>query len=244
MRPAVALHMLGAVLWLGTLLPLAVSLRAGETVPLRRFSAAAPFIVALLLASGTALAVVQTGRPGALFTTAYGRVLLVKLTLVGGMLALAALNRGRFAASPTHLRRSIMAEVVLGLLVIATLSVWRFTPPPRVLTPAAEPARQDITFPGDDGLSARLTVTPGVAGPVTVVVDDIRQGGTALAPPGLRIAFSKPAYGIGPFEQDIRPGQPVRFILPLDGFWVVNLTLRLSDFDSRETKEIVPLTPK
>ncbi|OWJ69379.1 hypothetical protein CDV50_17850 [Haematobacter massiliensis] len=244
MRPAVALHVLGAVLWLGTLVPLAASLRAGELTPLRRFSAAAPVVVGLLVASGAALAAVQLGRAEALFTTAYGKVLLVKLALVLGMLGLAALNRLRFSASPKLLRRSIAAEVVLGLLVIATLSLWRFTPPPRTLPAPLIPAVQQITFPGGDGLSARLTVAPGVAGPVTVVVDDVRRAGQSFAPPAIHIEFSKPAYGLGPFAQDLQPGQPARFVLPLDGFWVVRLTLRLSDFENRETKEIVTLTPR
>ncbi|OWJ77808.1 copper resistance CopC/CopD family protein [Haematobacter missouriensis] len=243
MRPMVALHVLGAVLWLGALLPLAASLRAGETAPLRRFSAAAPVVVALLVASGAALATVQLGHAEALFTTPYGKVLLVKLMLVLGMLALAALNRFRFSASAGHLRRSIAAEVVLGLLVIATLSLWRFTPPPRSLPPPVVPAVQEIAFPGSDGLSARLTVAPGVAGPVTVVVDDVRRAGQRFAPQGLHIEFSKPAYGLGPFGQDLHPGQPIRFVLPLDGFWVVRLTLRLSDFENRDTKEIVTLSP-
>ncbi|WP_290684623.1 copper resistance CopC/CopD family protein [Haematobacter sp. UBA3484] len=243
MRPAVALHVLGAVLWLGMLLPLAASLRAGEAVPLRRFSVAAPVVVALLVASGAAIATVQLGRAEALFTTSYGKVLLVKLGLVLAMLGLAALNRFRFSASPEHLRRSIAAEAVLGLLVIATLSLWRFTPPPRSLPPPVMPALQQIAFPGSDGLSARLTVAPGVAGPVTVVVDDVRRAGQRFAPQGLHIEFSKPAYGLGPFGQDLHLGQPTRFVLPLDGFWVVRLTLRLSDFENREAKEIVTLTP-
>lgn len=49
MRPAVALNVIAAALWIGALVPLASSLRRGETGPLRRFSAAAPWGVALLL---------------------------------------------------------------------------------------------------------------------------------------------------------------------------------------------------
>ena len=243
MRPTVALHVLGAAAWIGALLPLAASLRRGEAAPLRRFTALAPAVVALLLASGAVLATVQLGHLGALPATAYGRVMLVKLALVAGMLALAAANRTWLARSPAALRRSIAVELGLGLMVIATLSLWRFTPPPRSLQTPAAAISQVITFPGSPALTARIRVTPPEAGPVSIVLEQVLRDGAPFAPPEMRIELSKPAYGLGPFEQELVADRPAGFILPLDGFWVARLTLRLSDFESREAKDIITLLP-
>lgn len=115
MRPAVALHAGAAVLWIGALLPLGRSLARGERVPLVMFSRAIPPVVALLLATGAVLASVQIGRWDALWTTAYGRVLLAKLALVAVLLAIAALNRralapGAAKGRPAPLQRAVGAR--------------------------------------------------------------------------------------------------------------------------------------
>src|SRR5690606_29435656 len=95
---AVALHGLAVAFWTGALLPLAAVLRrpgpqAGAT--LRRFSAAIPLPIAVLLVAGVVLALVQVTAPADLVTTAYGRLLAAKLLLVAALLAVAFYNRRR-----------------------------------------------------------------------------------------------------------------------------------------------------
>src|SRR5690606_26651821 len=79
MRPAVFVHALAVAFWIGALLPLAASRRMqaleSRTV-LHRFSQAVPFVLAALIASGTALAWVQVGEFSALWRTDYGCLLL------------------------------------------------------------------------------------------------------------------------------------------------------------------------
>src|SRR5690606_26034677 len=90
-RPAVWLHGVAATLWLGALLPLAQALRRGDTAALRtlaRFSRWIVYPLVVLVGAGVLLASVQLGRPGALLTTDYGRVLALKLALVAALLLL------------------------------------------------------------------------------------------------------------------------------------------------------------
>ncbi|MET0705423.1 MAG: copper resistance protein CopC, partial [Tardiphaga sp.] len=91
--PAVFLHGVSLVFWLGALLPLAMALRGHAAAPLQRFSHAIPWAIAALLASGGLLAVVQLEHVDALWTTNYGRVFLVKLALVALLLMLGLWNR-------------------------------------------------------------------------------------------------------------------------------------------------------
>ncbi|PYE41309.1 copper transport protein [Rhizobium sp. PP-F2F-G20b] len=245
-RPALFLHAVAATLWIGALLPLAILFKqtsSGAVLALKRFSAAIPLIVGVLILSGLALAVVQLRTVAALRTTDYGLVLLAKLVLVAALLLLAALNRYRLtkpvlAGSETaarQLRRSILAEVVLGSLIIAVLGLWRFTPPPRALA-AAPAALQEITA-SKDGLSAVLSIHPPFTGPVTVEVRDLVLDGKLLEPLSVSIDLDKPSYGIGPFTRPAQRATAQRyraegFVLPLDGFWVVRVTVLVSEFRS------------
>ena len=97
-RPATFLHGLGVTIWIGALAPLValVSKPTIATLPVvNRFSRIAALAVGVLALTGLALAIVQLEKPVALVETRYGLILSIKLALVTGLLALAALNRFR-----------------------------------------------------------------------------------------------------------------------------------------------------
>jgi len=150
------LHLLAAGAWAGALVVLCAGVlrglrtpRAGAahelTLGLLRFSAAGPAIVALLVLTGIINSgfLIGPAHLGDLFDTRYGVVLLVKLGLFAGMLGLAALNRLRLtprlrlalAGNDTRsalvaLRRSLLAETTLALLVLATVAWLGLLVPP------------------------------------------------------------------------------------------------------------------
>jgi copper transport protein len=95
------LHTLAMVVWLGGLAAIALGLgmvehRAVVARSLPRFSRLALACVACLVVTGAYLAWVEVATPAAVATT-YGRVLVVKLVLVAGLLALGELARRRVA---------------------------------------------------------------------------------------------------------------------------------------------------
>ena len=120
LNPAAALGRLptGAKVFLilsGALLPLAMLLRGGEGArALARFSRTIPFAIIPLIAAGIALAVVQVETPSLLLTTAYGRVLLVKLALVATLFLIAAVNRWRLTAPVEAGKPSATRRLVAG----------------------------------------------------------------------------------------------------------------------------------
>lgn len=247
MRPAVALHVGAAALWIGALWPLACSL--GRPGVLTRFGRAIPWVLTLLLASGCGIAVVQLRHLSALWQTDYGRVLLAKIALVAALLLVAAVNRFRLTAraeagDTAPLRRAIGAELVLAVLIVGTVALWRFTPPPRSLPPPLPDRVQPIAA---EGLSARLRVAPPRQGPVTLSLEDLRLDGAPVVPQAIEVDLAKPAYGIGPFRRAVTgTPEPIalgRFVLPLDGYWVLTLQIRVSDFRSIQLRDIVEIAP-
>jgi len=130
-----ATHLLGAGLWFGTLTVMALTVipNLGEddatpflTEVLHGFSRHARLGVSLVVLSGVVLAWNYSARLIDLPTTTWGVLLLVKLGLIALMLALGGYNwrvvtprveRG-IAAGPSRLRRAVLTEVIIGLVVI------------------------------------------------------------------------------------------------------------------------------
>ena len=136
-------HLLAAGAWLGGLLGLSFILAlasrgAGQPVEkvLLGFSGMGYVAVALLVASGLINSWFLVGSFRALVATTYGQLLIVKLCLFAGMVALAASNRfwlvpeliresetGGPRASLVRLRRNVLGEQSLGLIIVLVVSV-------------------------------------------------------------------------------------------------------------------------
>ncbi|HEX5831022.1 MAG TPA: CopD family protein [Gemmatimonadaceae bacterium] len=142
-----ALHALGAGGWLGTLLVLLVAgipaARAehdeGKALAalVRAFSPVALGCAAVVGASGLIAATLHLGGISELWTSAYGRTLLVKLLCLGVVLAAGALNwrrvrpaLGQGPHAAARLRRSATVELVAGAAVLAVTAVLVALPPP------------------------------------------------------------------------------------------------------------------
>jgi copper resistance protein D len=144
-----AAHLLAAGAWLGGLVPLGFLLlnyagNSDAALPidldrvLLRFSGMGYVAVATLIGSGLINSWFLVGTVSGLLETAYGRVLVTKLVLFAGMLALAVSNRFWIVPLLTkartddrsgpvvwsaRLRNHVLGEQVLGLMVLLIVSV-------------------------------------------------------------------------------------------------------------------------
>lgn len=138
------LHLGAALVWAGGLValaacvwPLAPELRRQAFL---RFSRLASWLVAVLVAAGVYLAILRLPAASDLWTTDYGRVLLVKLGIVAVALAWGAVHR--FAVAPALARgtppdgghgvlRSLAGESVVGTAILLVAAVLVGSEPPR-----------------------------------------------------------------------------------------------------------------
>lgn len=143
-------HLTAATLWIGGLVQL-VAVVWPAAPELRRelflrFSRVATVLVALLLAAGTYLAVLRLPHVSDLWSSGYGRVLLVKLGLVavavlwGGLhhvVARPLLERGGSGGLLARLPRSLLGESAVGMAVLLAAAVLVDSKPP--VRPVAPP---------------------------------------------------------------------------------------------------------
>jgi copper transport protein len=143
------LHLLAASLWAGGLVvlalavwPLAPALRRSAFLG---FSRLATVLVGVLVVAGTYLSVLRLPALSDLWSSAYGRTLLVKLSIVGVALCWGALHhfvvrpRIERGETPGGLRRSLLGEstIAVAVLLVAAILV-NSAPPPR---PVAGPTQ-------------------------------------------------------------------------------------------------------
>ena len=140
-------HHAAAALWIAGLLIVGVFAAqqlsgAHLASVVERLSTAAGVAVAVIVLTGIVQSLRLVGSPGDLFAADHGKYLAVKLVVVAAMLGVASLNRrsvrnGHLRAAGAagsgvdtqRLRRSILVEFALGLIVIGITSVMVVSPP-------------------------------------------------------------------------------------------------------------------
>ncbi len=131
-------HLSAAMLWIGGLVqlgavvwPLAPELRRRAFLG---FSRLATVLVGVLLLAGIYLSLLRLPQVNDLWSTSYGHVLLVKLTLVGLALAWGAAHKflaaPRVSAGSGRLRRSLLGESLVGIAVLLAAAVLVDSQPP------------------------------------------------------------------------------------------------------------------
>jgi copper transport protein len=232
-------HVTAAAVWLGGLLsllvvvPRAVAGQDGRRALAYRFSALALASVALLVASGIWRAVAELSAWSQLWSTGYGRAILVKSALLAVTLGLAVRTRYLLLGGAfSRLRLGVVGESVVLLGIVVAVAFLTDLPPGRVAaaaTPAPGPApprppklppRDAIVLAKEDGrLAVALAVGSGRA-EVTVVGQnatgvnglDVSVGGTRASACGSG-CYRAPAPRGGDVAVTVS-GRTLRFRLP------------------------------
>ena len=135
-RLLVGAHLLAVSFWIGALVPLFKIASSSEFsrigAILRRFGSIAVFIVPGLIVAGLVLLWLLLGSLEAIFTSEYGRLVLLKLSFVAGLLTLAAINKLRLTpgvaagnrAAAARLRWSIAGEMILATAILLVTAIF------------------------------------------------------------------------------------------------------------------------
>ncbi len=243
MRPSVFIHAAAVALWAGSLAPLLLSLgnNVRGTTALRRFSALAPYVVAALVASGVVLAIVQIARPAALWDSSYGNIFLLKLAAVFAIAPLAVFNR--FVLTPrivrgsrkarAQIRVTIAAELALAVIIFGLAGLWRFTPPPRAITPS----QSAFVHLHSETMMANVTL----AGPTNEMRVQLAQSDfSPLAAKEVTVRLSNQSAGIEPITRKATASDSdwlvTGLVLPNTRGWTVEVEALVTDFDKLSIK--------
>lgn len=164
-------HVVTAAFWVGGLLQLALLLRnrqEGDAAP--RWSKLVLPAVAALALTGVARALVELSAVSQLWSTGYGRAILVKSGLFVVLVALGWLSRGRLD-SAARLLRSVSAELVVLAVVVAAVAV---------LT-ALRPGRDAEAAPPKPVVPRELAQAPAPPPGSVVLARESRELAVALA---------------------------------------------------------------
>jgi copper transport protein len=249
--PALSVHALCAAFWIGAFAPLLLGLRrlpgAGALVLVQAFSRLAVPAVACLVLAGVLISALQLRAPSALIVTDYGRLLLLKLALVAGLLGLAAINRWvltpvleRGERGAAWLRRTVAADLALAAGVVVLTASLGAVPPPRALAEqAAHGHAHHVAHDYAVHATARghhlvLVATPAATGDNRIDLFFTDEQNRPVEGQGAELSLSLPEQGIEPLRPAPEPIEPghyrARSLLPLAGDWQVHVDLLIDDF--------------
>ncbi|SDO60331.1 copper resistance CopC family protein [Geodermatophilus sp. DSM 45219] len=150
------------------------------------------------------------------------------------------------AAERPALRRSVLVELGVGLVVLGLSAVLVGTPPAR-----AEVARPvDATLPvqtaaGESG-SVQVSVDPAATGPNTLHVYLLDEQGQFTQPVDIRVTLTEPAQQIGPIDVALEPAGPGHYVgdgmaVPSAGTWTLAVTVRFDEFTAGTASTTFPV---
>jgi copper transport protein len=202
--------------------------------------------------SGAVQGIVEVASVSALFDTAFGRAVLIKLVLFGTLVAIGWVNRYRIlpalraaGGSPRRagvlLRQTLRMELAIGVAVLAVTGALAGYPPSTTAT-SGPVAREATVGPA----RVQLTVDPAAVGlnELHIYLFDSRSGAQYDRAKETTLDAELPGR-IAKLPLDIRKAGPGHYVgtgsLGVAGDWHLTLTVRVSDFDEYTTHLTVPI---
>lgn len=226
-------HLAAIAVWLGGLVTL---WRVGQEWiaepealhPTKMFSLASTIAVPVIVGTGVLQTWKLAGGLSDVTATDWGRLLLGKVMLVVVILAIAAVSRWLLInEGASSIRRTVIAEAVVGLLVVG-LAAGMVAQPPRPAIPHRE-FSQTLTA---SGLIATVSVSPGQVGRNDFHLIITPPGGSIAPVSGATVRVSLPSANV--------PNSPVNLLvegpnhysgkltIPKPGDWVLEVLVKVT----------------
>ncbi|SLL97893.1 copper resistance protein CopC [Actinoplanes sp. SE50/110] len=242
-----ALHLAAMSVWLGGLVMLFAFLlpRANArelTAILPIWSRWAFTAVGALIFAGVVQALIEISTLSGLFTSTYGRLILVKAGLAALVVGIAAysrkLVRDRTAEeSPRVLRRMVLAELAVTAVVLGVTSALVQIAPPRTAE-ASENTTTDTTVSQtltEKTMTLQMDIYPATVGNNSMHVYAYTPDNKPQTVLEWKATAALPSAGIEPIEVPLLRITDFHaigdFALPQAGDWTFKFTARTSDID-------------
>lgn len=228
-----ALHALAAGLWIGGLAALVGLGRSVEPRALHKFSTLAMASVLTLIVTGVLNSLRELDSVQQLWQTRYGITLLIKLALIAGTLAAAAISRRRLRQNGVPIR-SVRVEAALLVAVLSVTALLSMTaPPPKQFAPAsqtdsgAEAGATAQMSLGKQGRAALGVVPATTSGShVHLLLSD--TNGKPLSASRVTLKVASPDRDIAPIPVPMTKSNGIwvaNYRFPLPGTWKIILTV-------------------
>jgi copper transport protein len=252
-------HLIATAIWVGGLAMLAfVVPRVARTLgdedrswlwlrTVVNFSTIAAVAVGALLATGSYLSFLHVGSWTALIGTAYGRVLLLKVALVGVVMLIGGYNLlvikpqlDRAIERPElgpqlqrKFRRTVVIEAIVGVLVLALAGILTALPRSKDPQPAVAAGPLQLTTRSDD-LDVALTIDPARSGASTYAVRLAQNGQPIADASEVSLRFTYLTRGLGSAEAQTTAASDGAYTasgayLSLPGEWQISTAVRRPD---------------
>ena len=172
------LHVAAFATWIGGLAALLLTLGADaaeqKAAAVRRFSRVAGYSLTVLCFSGVLRGLAEVAAWHSLVATLFGRLVVLKIALLGVLAALGAYNRFRAVPAvadgpqaPRMLRRIGSVELGVASVALVAAALLSSSLPPALAqaTPTPSPAPHVLVSGTANGVRAGLDVTPDYVGP-------------------------------------------------------------------------------
>lgn len=247
-------HVLAVTAWVGGLAALAALLLrpaavdTGLATPTGRFSRMAGWALGIVLVTGTVNALLRVGAPEQLVTTAWGRLVLLKLALFTGIAALGWRNRNRLLprlsadqadqdGARTAFRTMALAEVGLMVVTIGAATGLASSIP----ADAEVAARiQSVATAFGDG-QINLTIDPAVAGDNAIHIYFLDATGQPREVADPVLTLTSPQAQIEPTMFVAGPGHYTALSQPIPepGDYQVAITARVDEQPVTATGNVI-----
>lgn len=190
-----SVHLTGVALWLGGVVLFVTRPRGtlgALEAEVRRFSRTATVAVPVVIVTGVVQAFRLAGSTDDLTAGAWGRTLLVKVTIVTVVVVLGAAARWLLHhEGSASLRRTLVVETIVGVVIVALAAAMVGLPP----RPAAATQPFEVTITSS-GVIASVVVTPGQVGANEVHIVVTPPGGAIAPVDDVTARVSLPAAGV------------------------------------------------
>lgn len=239
-------HLAAIAVWIGGLFVLLLGGREllaaarGERIA-RRFSAAAAVCVPLIVGTGVLQTWKLAGNFSDVAATDWGRILLVKVTLVVLLLTVAGVSRWLLLHDGANsIRRTVVVEAIVGVVVLALAAGMVGLPPTPVVE--AKPFAAHIV---SDGMIVDVSIGPGSVGRNELHV--------LITPPGGSIVPVIAAAARVALPDEAVPAAPVQLVaeganhysgfvtFPQSGDWSLEVIIEVTAGETVLVKKTVPI---
>ncbi|WP_432194005.1 copper resistance CopC/CopD family protein [Streptomyces sp. bgisy027] len=153
------------------------------------------------------------------------------------------------------LRRSVLAEAVIGVVVLMLTTVLTGSQPGRAAAASAaalgRPSLTLTVIPFDTGApggrgKVQITLEPGRVGRNVVEATTYGPDGSLIAVPELRLTLTQSEQDVGPLDAELADQRGYwgsdTLNLPFAGTWTMRATVRVSDTDQVTVEKSVKIT--